>query len=111
MGAASITRPAFWRFEVLPSFPTRRSADLGSAGGHVELSWSYQVSRLICVITDEASEPPVITSADEMDESGHGLQIVGALARSEEHTSELQSLRHLVCRLLLEIKTQDPWRL
>src|SRR5262245_63616913 len=27
-----------------------------------------------------------------------------ALARSEEHTSELQSLRHLVCRLLLEKK-------
>src|ERR1039458_10752209 len=24
--------------------------------------------------------------------------------RSEEHTSELQSLRHLVCRLLLEIR-------
>src|SRR5437899_5544474 len=27
--------------------------------------------------------------------------------RSEEHTSELQSLRHLVCRLLLEKKNQD----
>src|SRR5947199_2155696 len=27
-----------------------------------------------------------------------------ALRRSEEHTSELQSLRHLVCRLLLEKK-------
>src|SRR5205814_9980553 len=27
-----------------------------------------------------------------------------AFARSEEHTSELQSLRHLVCRLLLEKK-------
>src|SRR5258705_5358398 len=26
------------------------------------------------------------------------------LPRSEEHTSELQSLRHLVCRLLLEKK-------
>src|ERR1035438_5953925 len=26
----------------------------------------------------------------------------GVLNRSEEHTSELQSLRHLVCRLLLE---------
>src|ERR1035441_10939235 len=26
--------------------------------------------------------------------------------RSEEHTSELQSLRHLVCRLLLEKKQQ-----
>src|SRR5258705_4302475 len=29
--------------------------------------------------------------------------------RSEEHTSELQSLRHLVCRLLLEKKKRtDP---
>src|SRR5205814_6411319 len=28
----------------------------------------------------------------------------GAIDRSEEHTSELQSLRHLVCRLLLEKK-------
>src|SRR5437899_12531147 len=29
--------------------------------------------------------------------------------RSEEHTSELQSLRHLVCRLLLEKKKlEDP---
>src|ERR1039458_10682274 len=26
----------------------------------------------------------------------------GKIARSEEHTSELQSLRHIVCRLLLE---------
>src|SRR3982751_1826287 len=28
----------------------------------------------------------------------------GHIVRSEEHTSELQSLRHLVCRLLLEKK-------
>src|SRR5262245_62960088 len=28
--------------------------------------------------------------------------------RSEEHTSELQSLRHLVCRLLLEKKKKHP---
>src|SRR5205814_8983513 len=28
----------------------------------------------------------------------------GGCCRSEEHTSELQSLRHLVCRLLLEKK-------
>src|SRR5471030_3563788 len=28
--------------------------------------------------------------------------------RSEEHTSELQSLRHLVCRLLLEKKKTKP---
>src|SRR5262245_62692923 len=30
----------------------------------------------------------------------------GAHKRSEEHTSELQSLRHLVCRLLLEKKNK-----
>src|SRR5262245_37214285 len=31
-------------------------------------------------------------------------QIAARNSRSEEHTSELQSLRHLVCRLLLEKK-------
>src|SRR5205814_6143345 len=30
--------------------------------------------------------------------------------RSEEHTSELQSLRHLVCRLLLEKKKIKKYR-
>src|SRR3712207_8837658 len=33
--------------------------------------------------------------------------IAGLQARSEEHTSELQSRQYLVCRLLLEKKTQD----
>src|SRR5258705_832200 len=32
------------------------------------------------------------------------------MTRSEEHTSELQSLRHLVCRLLLEKKKRQPDR-
>src|SRR5258705_1241765 len=32
------------------------------------------------------------------------LDHAGVVERSEEHTSELQSLRHLVCRLLLEKK-------
>src|ERR1035441_3066049 len=34
---------------------------------------------------------------------GTGVQEIGVteVLRSEEHTSELQSLRHLVCRLLL----------
>src|ERR1035441_11119625 len=31
----------------------------------------------------------------------------GHSGRSEEHTSELQSLRHLVCRLLLEKKKKN----
>src|SRR5471030_2592135 len=29
-------------------------------------------------------------------------EVIRIVPRSEEHTSELQSLRHLVCRLLLE---------
>src|SRR5690554_7067196 len=33
-----------------------------------------------------------------------GLWIIGSETRSEEHTSELQSRPHLVCRLLLEKK-------
>src|SRR2546425_6787248 len=32
----------------------------------------------------------------------------GAALRSEEHTSELQSLAYLVCRLLLEKKKENP---
>src|SRR5205814_4673735 len=32
-------------------------------------------------------------------------------SRSEEHTSELQSLRHLVCRLLLEKKKKKKKKL
>src|SRR5205814_9247593 len=36
--------------------------------------------------------------------AAHGLR------RSEEHTSELQSLRHLVCRLLLEKKKGRGWQ-
>src|ERR1039458_6993287 len=38
---------------------------------------------------------------------GHSLPLSFSMftRRSEEHTSELQSLRHLVCRLLLEKKT------
>src|SRR5262245_66477541 len=34
----------------------------------------------------------------------------GPRTRSEEHTSELQSLRHLVCRLLLEKKKRKSDR-
>src|SRR5947199_6489770 len=40
---------------------------------------------------------PTIASGTSFFPGGYGL-------RSEEHTSELQSLRHLVCRLLLEKK-------
>src|SRR5438093_9497287 len=43
----------------------------------------------------------------------HALDLggrVGEGVRSEEHTSELQSLTNLVCRLLLEKKKRHPRR-
>src|SRR5262245_64652387 len=50
------------------------------------------------------------TVLDALDLSVHPGEKIGIVGRngagkrSEEHTSELQSLRHLVCRLLLEKK-------
>src|SRR3712207_6846462 len=44
-----------------------------------------------------------------------GVRVIGrpyrGAARSEEHTSELQSRQYLVCRLLLEKKNNDHSRL
>src|SRR5258705_927181 len=41
---------------------------------------------------------------DRRGEASGALSAQSPFGRSEEHTSELQSLRHLVCRLLLEKK-------
>src|SRR5258705_9784491 len=43
----------------------------------------------------------ISASYNHMDYNRADARVAG---RSEEHTSELQSLRHLVCRLLLEKK-------
>src|SRR5438045_5622137 len=49
--------------------------------------------------------------------TGSGVNAAKKRERSEEHTSELQSLRHLVCRLLLEKKKkkkrkkEDQWKI
>ena len=51
-----------------------------SEGGRVELSLCLQASRLICVVTDQTGTPPTLVAAGPEAESGHGLQIVGALA-------------------------------
>src|SRR5438552_14022360 len=40
--------------------------------------------------------------------SSYVIAAVGQASRSEEHTSELQSPDHLVCRLLLEKKNATP---
>src|SRR3989475_7668041 len=48
----------------------------------------------------------VLQLANELRRSGR-LAGCGVQARSEEHTSELQSQSNLVCRLLLEKKKND----
>ena len=54
------------------------TGDSGSA--RVELSLCLQASRLICVVTDQTGTPPSLAAGGPEAESGHGLQIVGALA-------------------------------
>jgi len=46
----------------------------------VELAWQRQASRVVCMVTDCNSEPPVLGAADQDAESGRGLQVVQALA-------------------------------
>src|SRR3712207_8172029 len=54
--------------------------------------------RVLDIVADEQVEPAVIIVV----EPGAARTVP---ARSEEHTSELQSRQYLVCRLLLEKKT------
>src|SRR5205814_6017124 len=92
----------------LHSFPTRRSSDLG---------W-LTISPLIyrrgttCFkrssglsLTGKSVSKNAETCIAPSRRSCHRISAPpSVLGRSEEHTSELQSLRHLVCRLLLEKK-------
>src|SRR5207244_13251880 len=91
----------------LHSFPTRRSSDLGAGCFPVQCPvsrWFTSMPRYLITATTsphvDDSDPGVVEARREP----LGLDQVGS--RSEEHTSELQSPDHLVCRLLLEKKKQ-----
>src|SRR5690625_4958086 len=57
---------------------------------------------------DDAAFQVVCANLESRDKRDpHWLQHTVQIKRSEEHTSELQSRGHLVCRLLLEKKTQQ----
>src|SRR4051794_41705011 len=73
-------------------FPTRRSSDLAAASGSVRTTAKHQCARCASVVHTFC---PLRT---------HWSPSSNARVRSEEHTSELQSPVHLVCRLLLEKK-------
>src|SRR5262245_63275040 len=55
--------------------------------------------------------PALVKRLDAVMDRPEPACVADAAGRSEEHTSELQSLRHLVCRLLLEKKKKLPIRL
>src|SRR5438093_9093330 len=57
--------------------------------------------------TRRRSSPPAWPRAPRIRSSAGCMAPVAMLERSEEHTSELQSLTNLVCRLLLEKKKKN----
>src|SRR2546428_10351507 len=75
-------------------FPTRRSSDLSFAS---DAAGASQTTR-------SAGAPTVMVPVPRARRKIRALFPV-ASARSEEHTSELQSRSDLVCRLLLEKNT------
>src|SRR5690625_7982553 len=82
----------------LLSFPTRRSSDLRPAAGTGGVGAERCAQGGHRLGTDAREVPP--------DRGRPGAARPGERRRSEEHTSELQSRGHLVCRLLLEKKKQ-----
>src|SRR5262249_58792108 len=89
----------------LLSFPTRRSSDLGgpAAAGGVRRSPARSLRGPVSVPGPLSPCPRRPACLADLRESSNPL--VPTL-RSEEHTSELQSLTNLVCRLLLEKKNK-----
>src|SRR5207244_11755583 len=94
----------------LHSFPTRRSSDLiflgKAARGDFGTSFVYK-TRTVAEILRETFPVSLLLGALALALAVVGGLALGILARSEEHTSELQSPDHLVCRLLLEKKKKE----
>src|SRR5699024_11760286 len=96
---------------LLPSFPTRRSSDLtlttertttafldGDRGGDLILKELAQVGEVEYVAVAPAGKSVEDLSREEVHEALRGKDAHELVARSEEHTSELQSRFELVCR-------------
>src|SRR5205823_11070040 len=93
---------------VLHSFPTRRSSDLRAVlhqPPHGSLVCAEcggtRFERASALIAHHGGERALYDRAQRLPVQPDARRVA---ARSEEHTSELQSLAYLVCRLLLEKK-------
>src|SRR5207244_13187817 len=88
----------------LPSLPTRRSSDLG-------IEWGTPIplpdQTLLLGLGAGKKTPSWDESKKEFVPKTEAQITTEFSSRSEEHTSELQSPDHLVCRLLLEKKKQN----
>src|SRR5438552_209337 len=102
-------------FPVEPCCPWRcrqdhEATDAGHrAGDRSRASWSQNLSALLCTGGEPRgrSRRAVAAAVSDLQAPPRRSERAQALAvlprsRSEEHTSELQSPDHLVCRLLLE---------
>src|SRR6266404_6393113 len=93
--------------------PDEPASAAGSSARHKK--WSKSAGGTPCLLPDRGSGPAKLAKRDRAlcstrnSSDGWAPKEFPALAascrnRSEEHTSELQSLAYLVCRLLLEKK-------
>src|SRR2546426_5534190 len=82
-------------------FPYTRSSDLPNQQGTFQIPWSLG-------LTGEAGYVLALVAGLVVGNFfPRAAEFLRAGARSEEHTSELQSPCNLVCRLLLEKKKKD----
>src|ERR1035438_4235850 len=90
-GDSCVTLSSMWK-DLVYSFRSLLRSPLFTAAAVASLALGIGANTAIFSLLDQV----VLRS----------LPVRDPQSRSEEHTSELQSLRHLVCRLLLEKKKQ-----
>src|SRR5690606_41365416 len=109
----SDTYPCFRRrhgdHDDLHAFPTRRSSDLRWLGSNPvsPLWWRAPRNAPGSIASPVAFTPPMKRRTPNENNQACLRFSRSRLARSEEHTSELQSRENLVCRLLLEKKKKQ----
>src|SRR5262249_58588625 len=81
-----------------PAFSTERSACTAWPGVNGVGSWVSPASACTAASSPGCSRRPSSAALSEIRRASRGTP--QTLQRSEEHTSELQSLTNLVCRLL-----------
>src|SRR5207244_12216370 len=93
------------------SFPTRRSSDLPSPDGGPPNNWTSRFNGSAWQFDEHTGQYYLhMYDVKQTDLNWRNPKVRQAMYevlhfwRSEEHTSELQSPDHLVCRLLLEKK-------